>query len=136
MKLTNRSYSISFIAQSYTWSRLQISEQLFRKLVTRLRVHPAFLDVVHLFSEKVGPVEESFNHFFANFSVQPSLQSPLGSEQGSYGKRRESMTRSCADDRGSRAWLQCQVCCTARKDLSKRSLLNPGDRRISQVRLR
>jgi hypothetical protein len=76
----------SFINQSYTWSRLQISEELFRKLVTRLRVHPSFLDIVHVFSEKVGPVEETYNHFFVNLSLQPSLQPLVGAESGSYGK--------------------------------------------------
>jgi hypothetical protein len=54
--------------------------------VTRLRVHPSFLDVVHVFSEKIGPVEESFNHFFVNLSVQLSTQPLVGAELGSYGK--------------------------------------------------
>jgi hypothetical protein len=77
----------SFINQSYTWSRLQISEELFQKLFTRLRVHPSFLDVVYVFSEKIGPVEESFNHFFVHLNTQPSSQPLVGSGLISYGKQ-------------------------------------------------
>jgi hypothetical protein len=42
-----------------------ISEEHFRRLFSRLRVHPNFLDIVQLFSQKVGPVEEGFSSFFA-----------------------------------------------------------------------
>ncbi|KAI9788754.1 MAG: hypothetical protein M1816_006611 [Peltula sp. TS41687] len=75
-----RSYSswIFFIRQSYTWSRLLISEEIFRRLFTRLKVHPDFLDVVHIFGEKVGPVEESFSAFFAQLSPQPSITTAIG----------------------------------------------------------
>lgn len=34
-------------------------------------MHPRFLDVVRIFSEKIGPVEESFNAFFVN--IAPSV---------------------------------------------------------------
>ncbi|CZR52532.1 uncharacterized protein PAC_02409 [Phialocephala subalpina] len=60
----------SFLDQSYTWSRLEICEEHFRKLFTRLRVDPSFLDIVHVFCEKVRPVEEGFNGFFFNHSDQ------------------------------------------------------------------
>jgi hypothetical protein len=62
--------SYSFLDQSYTWSRLQICEEHFRKLFACLKVHPSFLEIVHVFCEKVGPVEESFNSFFFNHSDQ------------------------------------------------------------------
>lgn len=70
--------SIFFLDQSYTWSRLQICEEHFRKLCTYLEVHPDFLAIVYLFCEKVRPVEESFNGFFINYSNQqgPGLMSP------------------------------------------------------------
>jgi len=56
-------------------------------LFTRLRVHPNFLDVVHIFCEKVGPVEESFNSFFTNVTPQSSLngQGFGASQNSSYG---------------------------------------------------
>ena len=56
----------SFLNQSYTWSRLEICEEHFRKLFTCLKIHPNFLDIVQLFSEKVRPVEEGFSSFFIN----------------------------------------------------------------------
>jgi hypothetical protein len=58
----------SFIDQSYTWSRLCISEEHFRRLFTRMAVHPNFLDVVRLFCEKTGPVEEGFSSLFMHTS--------------------------------------------------------------------
>lgn len=60
----------SFLNQSYTWSRLQISEEHFRKLFTCLKVHPNFLDIVYVFREKVRPLEESFSGFFINRNDQ------------------------------------------------------------------
>jgi len=62
--------SYSFLHQSYTWSRLEICEEHFRKLFTHLKVDPSFLDIVHVFCEKVRPVEEGFNGFFFNYSDQ------------------------------------------------------------------
>jgi hypothetical protein len=62
--------SYSFLDQSYTWSRLEICEEHFRKLFTCLKVDPSFLDIVHVFCEKVRPVEEGFNGFFFNHSDQ------------------------------------------------------------------
>ncbi|PQE26469.1 magnesium transport transmembrane region protein [Rutstroemia sp. NJR-2017a BBW] len=69
--------NFSFLDQSYTWSRLQICEEHFRKLCTCLEVHPDFLAIVYLFCEKVRPVEESFSRFFMNYSSQqdPGLMS-------------------------------------------------------------
>lgn len=61
---------ISFINQSYTWSRLLISEEHFRRLFTRLRVHPCFLDVVFLFQEKIRPVEEGLSSLFVDIVPQ------------------------------------------------------------------
>ena len=56
----------SFLRQNYTWSQLRISEELLRKLFTRLKVHPDFLEVLLSFGEKIGPVEESFGSFFSH----------------------------------------------------------------------
>ncbi|EMD91849.1 hypothetical protein COCHEDRAFT_1154873 [Bipolaris maydis C5] len=58
----------NFIDQSYTWSRLCISEEHFRQLFTRMAVHPDFLHVVRLFCEKTGPVEEGFSSLFMHMS--------------------------------------------------------------------
>ncbi|OJD36867.1 ankyrin repeat protein [Diplodia corticola] len=57
-----------FIRQPYSWTQLLISEVLFRKLMTIFRVHPAFLEVVLTFGEKIAPVEESQCSFFASIS--------------------------------------------------------------------
>ena len=56
--------NLSFIRQSFSWGRLLISEVMLRKLFTSQKVHPNFLDVVHVFGEKAEPVEESFSTFF------------------------------------------------------------------------
>lgn len=74
---TNNWHESSFIKQSYTWSRLNISEEHLRRLFTRLKIHPYFLDVVYLFSEKIGPVEEGFSSLFVEIS------SPTGQSIGS-----------------------------------------------------
>jgi hypothetical protein len=63
----------SLISQSYTWSRLSICEEHFRMLFTRLKVHPDFLDIVRVFCEKTGPVEESFSDFFVKISPRSLL---------------------------------------------------------------
>ncbi|KAF1927264.1 uncharacterized protein M421DRAFT_65877 [Didymella exigua CBS 183.55] len=64
----NNGKASSFIDQSYTWSRLRISEEHFRRLFTQMAVHPNFLDVVRLFCEKTGPVEEGFSSLFIHMS--------------------------------------------------------------------
>ncbi|KAL2064451.1 hypothetical protein VTL71DRAFT_4945 [Oculimacula yallundae] len=66
---------IFFIEQSFSWSRLQICEEHFRKLFTYLKIHPDFLEVVRLFCQKVRPAEESFNTFFFNLYGSPQLSS-------------------------------------------------------------
>jgi hypothetical protein len=53
-----------------TWSRLCISEEHFRRLFTHMAVHPNFIDVVRLFCEKTGPVEEGFSSLFMNMSEE------------------------------------------------------------------
>jgi hypothetical protein len=60
----------SFIDQSYTGSRLCISEEHFRWLSTQMAVHPKFPNVVRLFCEKTGPVEEGFSSLFMNMAEQ------------------------------------------------------------------
>ncbi|PVH75485.1 hypothetical protein DL98DRAFT_536503 [Cadophora sp. DSE1049] len=70
-----------FLNQSYTWSRLQICEEHFRKLFTCLKVHPDFLDIVQVFGEKVRPLEESFNGFFSNCFDQNTRGNPTSNGQ-------------------------------------------------------
>ncbi|KAJ8112408.1 hypothetical protein OPT61_g5219 [Boeremia exigua] len=65
-----------FIDQSHSWSRLCICEEHCRRLFTRLGVHPNFLDVVHLFSEKIGPVEEGFSSLFVDISTETAGSNP------------------------------------------------------------
>jgi hypothetical protein len=70
LRYVTMAQSCSFLDQSYTWSRLQICQEHFKKLFTCLRVHPDFLDIVRVFGEKIKPVEEGFNSFFVNHSDQ------------------------------------------------------------------
>ncbi|KAF2827276.1 hypothetical protein CC86DRAFT_405410 [Ophiobolus disseminans] len=60
------------IAQLYSWGQFLITEELFRKLVTALKVHSRFLDVVHTFGERAAPVEESYAAFFSKLYREPS----------------------------------------------------------------
>ncbi len=80
--------SDSFLHQSYTWSRLEICEEHFRKLFTCLKVDPSFLEIVHVFCEKVRPVEDGFNGFFFNYSDQLVKGNPtLNNMDSSYSMR-------------------------------------------------
>ena len=56
----------SSIRQSFSWSRLQISEEDLRQLFANQEVHPNFLDIVHIFGEKTEPIDESFSTFFCH----------------------------------------------------------------------
>ncbi|MCJ1426929.1 hypothetical protein MMC29_004832, partial [Sticta canariensis] len=49
---------IFYIHQSYTWSSFEITQDLFNALMSYLDVYPTFLDIVQLFGEKPGPLEE------------------------------------------------------------------------------
>jgi hypothetical protein len=75
---------ISWINQSYSWSQLLITRDLFQKLLTALKVHPLFLEVVHTFGERVSPVEESYAACVTR--LQPDT--PL-SHQCMYGEAQE-----------------------------------------------
>jgi hypothetical protein len=44
-------------------------------------VHPSFLDVVRLFSEKIGPVEEGFSSFFADIAPESVHSYPTASSE-------------------------------------------------------
>lgn len=78
----------SYIHQSYTWSRFEITQDLFNKLMSYVDVYPTFLDIVQLFGEKSGPVEESFTLFFNNLtpSPDPDLQGNQRCGFGSYNR--------------------------------------------------
>ncbi|KAF1845215.1 uncharacterized protein K460DRAFT_416511 [Cucurbitaria berberidis CBS 394.84] len=65
------------ISQAYSWGQLLITEEFFRKLLTALEVHPCFLDVVHIFGERITAVEESFAACFTR--LYPSLSSSQNS---------------------------------------------------------
>ena len=43
-----------------------MSENLLKKLFSRIQVHPNFLEILFLFGDKIGPVEESFSSFFSH----------------------------------------------------------------------
>ncbi|KAH8590049.1 hypothetical protein B0O99DRAFT_691894 [Bisporella sp. PMI_857] len=58
----------SYITQAFSWSRLLISEDHCLKLFTYLRIHPSFLDILHMSGEKIAPVEESFAAQFTRIS--------------------------------------------------------------------
>ncbi|PVH74946.1 hypothetical protein DL98DRAFT_658401 [Cadophora sp. DSE1049] len=62
------------VAQAYSWGQLPITEEMFRKLLTSMKVHPGFLDVVHVFGEKITTVEESFAAFFTR--IFPGISDP------------------------------------------------------------
>ena len=68
----------SQIAQEDSWSPLLITEELFRRLLTVLNVHPRFLDVVHVFGEKVTAFEESFTACFTRISPELSSSKERG----------------------------------------------------------
>jgi hypothetical protein len=60
------------IDQAYSWGPLLITEELFRKLLTALMVHPSFLEVAHTFGERIAPVEESFATLITRLQPDPS----------------------------------------------------------------
>ncbi|OWP00039.1 hypothetical protein B2J93_8610 [Marssonina coronariae] len=68
-----RDLRVFYLVQAFSWSRLLVSEDHCRKLLTYLKVHPAFLDILHTSGEKIGPVEESFAAQFARISPPPPL---------------------------------------------------------------
>lgn len=62
-----------------------MSETFLRQLFTLLKVHPDFLEIIFLFGEKIGPVEESFGSFFSHCRPQ-NVQNPFVEPACSYGK--------------------------------------------------
>ncbi|MCJ1462465.1 hypothetical protein MMC07_001067 [Pseudocyphellaria aurata] len=64
---------IFYIYQSYTWSNFEITLELFNALTSYLNVYPTFLDIVQLFGQKPGPVEESFTLFFDHLTPSPDI---------------------------------------------------------------
>jgi hypothetical protein len=49
-------------------------------------VHPDFVEVLMIFGEKLGPVEESFSTFFSHCHPQQGAD-PFSNAMCSYGKR-------------------------------------------------
>ncbi|KAI9763753.1 MAG: hypothetical protein M1839_006316, partial [Geoglossum umbratile] len=68
---------VIYIVSDFSWSQLLISEEILRKLFTYMCVHPHFLDIIHLFGEKLGPVEESLSIYFDNM-ISPKPSTSLG----------------------------------------------------------
>ncbi|KAL4812940.1 hypothetical protein BDW67DRAFT_193159 [Aspergillus spinulosporus] len=57
---------IGFLYQYDSWGQLRLSAEFLKKLFSFLRVHPEYLDIVFLFAEKSGPVEQSFSSLFSH----------------------------------------------------------------------
>ncbi|KAF8534590.1 hypothetical protein BDD12DRAFT_983751 [Trichophaea hybrida] len=55
-----RGKRIFLIPQQYSWGELMISEEAMRKLFTSIGVFAEFVDLVHAFGSKTGPVDETF----------------------------------------------------------------------------
>ena len=75
----------SFLYQYDSWGQLRVSAEFLKKLFSFLRVHPEYLDIVFLFAEKSGPVEQSYSSFFSH--CRPLSSENLATESGcSYGE--------------------------------------------------
>ncbi|KAL4981764.1 hypothetical protein BDW68DRAFT_183189 [Aspergillus falconensis] len=61
-----RSSWVFFLHQYDSWGQLRVSAEFLKKLFSFLRVHPEYLDIVFLFAEKSGPVEQSFSSLFSH----------------------------------------------------------------------
>ncbi|KAL5044294.1 hypothetical protein BDW71DRAFT_199150 [Aspergillus fruticulosus] len=57
---------LGFLHQYDSWGQLRVSAEFLKKLFSFLRVHPEYLDIVFLFAEKSGPVEQSFSSLFSH----------------------------------------------------------------------
>ncbi|KAL4745151.1 hypothetical protein BDW72DRAFT_198914 [Aspergillus terricola var. indicus] len=57
---------VFFLHQYDSWGQLRVSAEFLKKLFSFLRVHPEYLDIVFLFAEKSGPVEQSFSSLFSH----------------------------------------------------------------------
>ncbi|KAL2820554.1 hypothetical protein BDW59DRAFT_174470 [Aspergillus cavernicola] len=74
---------VFFLYKPNSWAQLQVSAEFLRKLFTFLHVHPEFLDIVFLFGEKRGPVEQSFSSFFSHCRPR-SIDHPVAEAACSY----------------------------------------------------
>ena len=83
------SWFASYMYQTYTWSPFEITESLFSALISYLNPYPTFLDIVQIFGEKAGPVEESFTLYFENF-IPNSDDELRGDQSCSFGTSRSS----------------------------------------------
>ncbi|KAL6234073.1 hypothetical protein BDW75DRAFT_251666 [Aspergillus navahoensis] len=76
----------SFLHQYDSWGQLRVSAEFLKKLFSFLRVHPEYLDIVFLFAEKSGPVEQSFSSLFShcrslstgNSAAEPACSYDIG----------------------------------------------------------
>ncbi|CBF87360.1 uncharacterized protein ANIA_11210 [Aspergillus nidulans FGSC A4] len=76
---------VFFLYQYDSWGQLRVSAEFLKKLFSFLRVHPEYLDIVFLFAEKSGPVEQSYSSFFSH--CRPLSSENLATESGcSYGE--------------------------------------------------
>ncbi|KAF3172632.1 hypothetical protein TWF788_009395 [Orbilia oligospora] len=58
-----------FIDPEYSWGRLQISEEVARRLFSSLPVHQQFISVISTFGEKISPVEQSYLTYFDRIQI-------------------------------------------------------------------
>ncbi|KAK6526985.1 hypothetical protein TWF281_010182 [Arthrobotrys megalospora] len=58
-----------FIEPQYSWGRLQITEEVARKLFSSLPVHQQFISVISTFGEKISPVEQSYLTYFDRIQI-------------------------------------------------------------------
>ncbi|KAK6512285.1 hypothetical protein TWF481_001175 [Arthrobotrys musiformis] len=58
-----------FIEPQYSWGRLQISEEVARRLFSSLPVHQQFISIVSAFGEKISPVEQSYLTYFDRIQI-------------------------------------------------------------------
>ncbi|RVD86402.1 uncharacterized protein DFL_004679 [Arthrobotrys flagrans] len=58
-----------FINPEYSWGRLQISEEVARRLFSSLPVHQQFISVISTFGEKISPVEQSYLTYFDRIQI-------------------------------------------------------------------
>ncbi|KAF3081621.1 hypothetical protein TWF102_009747 [Orbilia oligospora] len=70
LKLDTPAQTISyFIDPVYSWGRLQVSEEVARRLFSSLPVHQQFISVISTFGEKISPVEQSYLTYFDRIQI-------------------------------------------------------------------
>ena len=71
---------VSVLKQKTTYSELQITPTLFKRLMAAFRVFPPFLDFIHGFGDKQSACDEHFNSYNSRYHFDSG-----GGRDGSYG---------------------------------------------------